>query len=418
MNFGKLKIRTPDGQTRDYSVDQPAVSIGRAPSNDLIIGHVSISRRHARLTFESGQLMIEDLGSIDGTFIGGQRISPSTPSEVPENQILRLGDVEIVYFAPPPLVAASPFIGRLTLENIAPAVAPDGPPINLSLIGPAQSIEPGNTAAATLIVQNRGSVVDDLNVQLTGIPTDWFSLSKGHVPLLPSAQETLTITFHPPRKPEVAVADYSFVVTVTSRAHRARATVQGTLKVLPFQQLEMQLNPPRSRREFRLIVDNQGNVPVMYQLSGVDNEPSLNYRFKQTAVTLQVRQRQSIQLQVTSKRAPKIGRRETRTFNVIATPLDPPGAEAKAAGQLIVGRLIPIRVIVVAILLAVLIGVIGAIVYSQVCGTLGSNMPLCPASAKLSLYTQGILHTSIYGFQRGFGIMAGTANGPFARSSQ
>lgn len=60
MKYGTLHITTPDGKARDHSIDQPNFSIGRAQGNDLIVEDTSVSRRHARLTVESGHLMIED----------------------------------------------------------------------------------------------------------------------------------------------------------------------------------------------------------------------------------------------------------------------------------------------------------------------------------------------------------------------
>ena len=50
MKFGTLKIKTSDGKLRDYPLDQPSVSIGRAQGNDLIVEDDSVSRRHARLS--------------------------------------------------------------------------------------------------------------------------------------------------------------------------------------------------------------------------------------------------------------------------------------------------------------------------------------------------------------------------------
>ena len=107
MKFGTLKIKTPDGRLREYPLDQPSLSIGRAPGNELIIEDNSISRRHARLSVESGHLMIEDLNSANGTFIGSQRIPPNQSSLVQENETVRLGDVELRYSAPPPVEAVN-----------------------------------------------------------------------------------------------------------------------------------------------------------------------------------------------------------------------------------------------------------------------------------------------------------------------
>ena len=382
MKFGTLKIKTSDGKLRDYPLDQPNISIGRAQGNDLIVEDNSVSRRHARLIVESGHLMIEDLGSANGTFIGSQRVPPNAPSLVPEKHIVRVGDVEITYIAPPPIEAPQAFVSKPTMATIAPAVAPDGRPVNLSLVGPTQPVAPGSVTTANLTLQNRGTVVDELIIQITGIPAEWFRLTKDRVPLLPNAQETITITFAPPRRPDAAAADHSFIVTVTSREYRSRATAQGTLKVLPFQNFTLNLQPQRSRRDFQVAINNQGNAPVAYRFSGLDDEHGLNYRFGQEAVTLQPGQSGAIPLQVVPKIMLRVGGRETRPFNVIASPLDPTAVETKASGQLIIRPPIPVWLIPLVVLLAALACAIGVIFYNQRCGTWGTNLPLCPSNAK------------------------------------
>src|SRR5690606_23150891 len=83
-------------------VEQAAIGVGRAQGNEVEIDDHSVSRRHARLTFEAGRMLVEDLGSANGSYIGSQRVAPNTPTLVPENQVLRLGDVEFRYTPPEP----------------------------------------------------------------------------------------------------------------------------------------------------------------------------------------------------------------------------------------------------------------------------------------------------------------------------
>jgi ABC-type multidrug transport system ATPase subunit/pSer/pThr/pTyr-binding forkhead associated (FHA) protein len=49
--------------------------IGRDPQSDLPLDYPMVSWRHARLTREAGGILVEDLGSRNGTFVGGIRVS-------------------------------------------------------------------------------------------------------------------------------------------------------------------------------------------------------------------------------------------------------------------------------------------------------------------------------------------------------
>lgn len=52
--------------------------IGRDATNQIVLNDEKVSRRHAQLTVQdNGQVMIKDLGSVNGTFVNGNRITES-----------------------------------------------------------------------------------------------------------------------------------------------------------------------------------------------------------------------------------------------------------------------------------------------------------------------------------------------------
>lgn len=56
-----------------FVVDRPLM-VGRGLDADLRIEDAGISRRHARFVQENGQVVVEDLGSTNGTFVNGSRV--------------------------------------------------------------------------------------------------------------------------------------------------------------------------------------------------------------------------------------------------------------------------------------------------------------------------------------------------------
>ena len=78
------------------SVRPGLTSIGRSAENDIVIDSLLVSRSHARLECAGGRCAVEDLGSANGLFVNGRRVSRALLSP---GDRLRLGDVELTYQA-------------------------------------------------------------------------------------------------------------------------------------------------------------------------------------------------------------------------------------------------------------------------------------------------------------------------------
>jgi pSer/pThr/pTyr-binding forkhead associated (FHA) protein len=52
-----------------------SILVGRQQDSDLVIADDLVSRRHARLAFEGEELVVEDLGSTNGTYLNGARVT-------------------------------------------------------------------------------------------------------------------------------------------------------------------------------------------------------------------------------------------------------------------------------------------------------------------------------------------------------
>lgn len=90
----RISVQIEFDKTMDIETRKTIVSVGRSPSNDVVIPHESISRNHCKVELEKGIFHITDLGSSNGTFIDGQRLTPNKrTSFLPTSQIA-LGKLE------------------------------------------------------------------------------------------------------------------------------------------------------------------------------------------------------------------------------------------------------------------------------------------------------------------------------------
>src|SRR6187551_1288676 len=99
----KLTITRPDGPTETRAFLPGAYVIGRSPDSDIHIETPLISRSHARLTINERECVIEDLGSSNGTFVGGEKITAVTILKLDSK--VKLGPVTLEINREAPTVA-------------------------------------------------------------------------------------------------------------------------------------------------------------------------------------------------------------------------------------------------------------------------------------------------------------------------
>ncbi len=67
-------VSGPKAGTRQL-VESPRLSIGRSPSNQLVLEGLLISRNHAQIVLEDNRFVIYDKDSTNGTYVNGQRVA-------------------------------------------------------------------------------------------------------------------------------------------------------------------------------------------------------------------------------------------------------------------------------------------------------------------------------------------------------
>jgi|SRR5581483_2555291 len=77
-----------------------AVTIGRAPENDIVLDQPTVSRRHARLTCVDGRWFVEDRGSFNGTQLNDARVPPGQSLPLRHADRLAIGAEALVFSCP------------------------------------------------------------------------------------------------------------------------------------------------------------------------------------------------------------------------------------------------------------------------------------------------------------------------------
>ena len=76
--MAKLSLMFENKLMKEVSIGDRPVTIGRSPDNDLPVDNLAVSNYHARIYFEGSRLVVEDLDSLNGTFVNDLRVERAT----------------------------------------------------------------------------------------------------------------------------------------------------------------------------------------------------------------------------------------------------------------------------------------------------------------------------------------------------
>lgn len=118
----QLVMKTGPTPGKAFVIDKNELFLGRDVANEVFINDAEVSRRHARLTVQASGYILEDLGSTNGTFVNGQRLTGP--------RVLRLSDVIMLGENVSLVFELAPYDANATMLS-APGtvVAPQPPPV-------------------------------------------------------------------------------------------------------------------------------------------------------------------------------------------------------------------------------------------------------------------------------------------------
>jgi pSer/pThr/pTyr-binding forkhead associated (FHA) protein len=141
-------FRSGELKGKRLPIKVPLVNIGRGDYNDVVITDPSVSTMHAKLQRREAIWILTDLGSTNGTFVEGERLTGEMP--LSPGTTLKFGDVSALFepldeAIPAPRTNRTRMMERLEVES--PKSAPSPPPVE-----PAPPVEAAPAAEPELEV--------------------------------------------------------------------------------------------------------------------------------------------------------------------------------------------------------------------------------------------------------------------------
>ncbi|MBB6053743.1 FhaA domain-containing protein [Armatimonas rosea] len=129
-----LTVQGSDGRTEELPLTASGLQIGRGKQagNDLVLASDGmVSKKHARLAWEGGRFVLYDEGSTNGTYVGGERLTPGKGMPLADSDELLVGQTRLRLHVPQDsLTVPSPF-AKPTAPPPLPGAGGAGPTYRL-----------------------------------------------------------------------------------------------------------------------------------------------------------------------------------------------------------------------------------------------------------------------------------------------
>jgi hypothetical protein len=90
-----LVVRSGGGRAGEqFPLERTQTTIGRTPDCDIFLDDVTVSRRHAIVAKGAGSFTVEDLGSLNGTFLNRHRIERA---ELENGDEVQIGKYRLIF---------------------------------------------------------------------------------------------------------------------------------------------------------------------------------------------------------------------------------------------------------------------------------------------------------------------------------
>ena len=90
-----LVVRSGSQAGQAFPLSEQVTRLGRHPDSEIMLDDITVSRRHAEVTRTADGYIVSDAGSLNGTYVNGQRVDQTRLANSDE---LQVGKFRLVFF--------------------------------------------------------------------------------------------------------------------------------------------------------------------------------------------------------------------------------------------------------------------------------------------------------------------------------
>ncbi len=300
----RLIITSAEGTSWTMPMDKPSMIGGREPTCDLHLDDPRVSRKHFRIDLlPDGQWVIVDLGSLNGLFLGDDKLEKHMIMLWHADRSLKVGP----FWLTQRLAKYSEGNQRsLSKPRVLETQIGDQDAI-LRLIPAHAAAEPGSVTHVRVEIANNTSAPQHYQLSVQGIPESWVTLSFDVLEVWPGQSIERTISLHPPRLPTSLAKSYDYYLVVTCREHADRATsLAASLRIYPYDAFTHSV--AFDGKTAQITINNQGNSPRVYVIEAREIRNRLLLLPSRTRLSIQTGTSATAAIRLQAKNRPLFGR--------------------------------------------------------------------------------------------------------------
>ncbi|GAB4264983.1 MAG: hypothetical protein Kow0080_04680 [Candidatus Promineifilaceae bacterium] len=320
-----LQILTPGHPPSTVPLTRSSITLGRHADNDVVLPAEGVSREHARLQATSLGWEVVDLGSVNGTFLNDRRLRPETPTPLVPGSRIKIGPYELTLIGPEvtlhePEVIQTLATGPTTQPLGQTARRPESEtPLAIFLPRDQLTVDPGQQAAFTVEVVNRGTIDDRVSVRVIGLDPKWVRTPDAFVPVGAGETVPIRIVIAPPRQVGMPTGRQRVRFELVSQNYPNLKVGQSANVVIgSFLAFEASLSPDEVQMPATVVVAirNTGNRPGDFSLVGHDRQGAVQFRGERGRIRLEPGQTAHVELAVEPRQNKVLGSGEIYPFEI------------------------------------------------------------------------------------------------------
>ena len=158
--MARLNLTLRGRELDKFLLGQGTLVIGRSPDCDITIDNPAISRKHATIKFEADHYVLTDLGSSNGTFLNGERLTE--PTELKPGDVIGVAKFELQFQDTPQSEVAKLMGG---MQDMEATVMVDATKMAQSFHAGPEGAAPGASGPRKLVVLKGEANIKELVIE-------------------------------------------------------------------------------------------------------------------------------------------------------------------------------------------------------------------------------------------------------------